>query len=121
MVSSSASVSGEGLVTSVFLAFTAFKLVESGRESGVLRTSPDGGKAEWLCCCALLCNRFVAFGKKVVFTFIVKVGSGKIVAFETFPGGSEVFATVASFSSDFGSRHSVQNYNVAGLARQSPR
>lgn len=38
--------SGEGLVTSVFLAFTAFKLVKSGRESGVLRTSPTGGKAK---------------------------------------------------------------------------
>lgn len=45
LVSSSAVVSGEGLVTSVFLAFMAFKLVDSGRESGVLWTSPSGGKA----------------------------------------------------------------------------
>ena len=77
---------------------------------------------EWLCCCAL-CNRFVAFGQKVVFAFIVKAGSGKFVTFKAFPVeiGSEEFATVASFSSDFSGRHSMQNYNVAGLARQSTR
>ena len=51
---------------------------------------------------ALLCNRFLVFGQKV--------GSRKMVALKTFPVEirSEVFVTVASFSSDFSGRHDVQ-------------
>jgi len=33
-------------VTSVSFGLTAFKLVESGQEPGVLKTSPNSGKAE---------------------------------------------------------------------------
>ena len=118
--------SSEGLVTSVFLAFMAFKLVDSGQESGILRTSPGGRKVNslwiklgWLHCVALLCNHFAVFRQKVIFAFIMKAGRENVVAFETFPVEirSKAFATVARFPSDSSGRYEVRNYNVAELER----